>query len=400
MSHSRRARPAHSRTLGPILLAALLAAACPEAGKDGNAGTEGAKSGESRGVRVETEYWDPPANTRKKSEGKTDYGRKIGEWTYWHENGSVSRKGAFVDGLEQGLFTSYYPSEDPTALGAKTEETNYEQGVRHGSMKLWFPNGQLALEETYEKGKKVGRGATYYENGKVANEAQWVDDGIEGSLKRYYDDGSLLEEAPHVKGKPHGTAVSYYPTGEKKEEKTYAEGVPTGEFKGWYANGLQRAHGQYENGLQSGVWEIWHANGKPAQVENYIDGKLEGETKVWFETGAVQAIRRYKDGVLDGLQQEWYADGTLKCEQEMTVGTPEYAWREFHPDGSRMKLGTVRMQNEKGTVRAYRVGPWYFWSDDGVLDMEQSGVYEADQRAAPLTAEQIAAAPSPEPAGG
>ena len=65
---------------------------------------------------------------QKKSEGyMLDDGSKVGDWTYWHENGHLHGEGEFKDGKEEGSWTWWHNN------GRKKGEGEFKDGKKEGS---------------------------------------------------------------------------------------------------------------------------------------------------------------------------------------------------------------------------------------------------------------------------
>jgi antitoxin component YwqK of YwqJK toxin-antitoxin module len=61
----------------------------------------------------------------------------------------------------------------------------YKDGVRHGTWKEFFENGELKLSATFVKGKMEGEYATYYLGKKVAKKGQYVNGKQDGVWLTY-----------------------------------------------------------------------------------------------------------------------------------------------------------------------------------------------------------------------
>ena len=91
-----------------------------------------------------------------------------------------------------------------------------KNGKFHGSVKLYYENGQLQKEMTWKNGKQVGLWKEYYENGQVQEEITYVykDRKKRRTIKSYYDNGQLNEEQTWEDGKQYGAYKVYLPNGQ------------------------------------------------------------------------------------------------------------------------------------------------------------------------------------------
>jgi len=102
-------------------------------------------------------------NGNKQGEGRYSHGKRVGDWKWWHESGSVQSLG------------------------------NYgKDGKFNGEWKSFYENGQLAGERNYKSGKKVGQWKWYFDNGKKSAVEQYMNDSLLSA--RYWNrDGSILK---------------------------------------------------------------------------------------------------------------------------------------------------------------------------------------------------------------
>lgn len=125
----------------------------------------------------------------KIEEGSYKDDRKIGEWIFYHLDGSTPRlKGNFVDGRPNGPYVRY--SEN----GAVIEESAYNNKKQVGAFKTYYDDGTLKQEKTFNaEGKEEGPVTFYYETGQVQYEGTMVNGVPTGEATRYWEDGSVKE---------------------------------------------------------------------------------------------------------------------------------------------------------------------------------------------------------------
>lgn len=86
------------------------------------------------------------ANDRPHFEGHVEEHRRVGLWTWWHENGAMKSQGRFEDGLETGVWTTWHSN------GQKESEGEYLYGRKDGIWRRWDDAGVLVSEERYDLG--------------------------------------------------------------------------------------------------------------------------------------------------------------------------------------------------------------------------------------------------------
>ena len=124
---------------GAVLLALVMfASGCGQGGE-----------GEAGDPEVETRWHDEAAQI-KQSEGTVVYGKKEGDWTWWHPNGLVAVRGSFKDGEEVGTWEDWHPN------GNKKSVREWVAGRVEGVVQEWHDNGKMAREASYTKGRAEG----------------------------------------------------------------------------------------------------------------------------------------------------------------------------------------------------------------------------------------------------
>ena len=95
----------------------------------------------------------------------------------------------------------------------KLQESKYLKGLRHGTHKEWWENGNKKLQGRYKSGHKNGRWVGYFENGKI------------------------------------------------KSETNYKNGIEDGLDTRWHKNGVKHSKGTYQKGEKVGEWNYWDDQG-------------------------------------------------------------------------------------------------------------------------------------------
>lgn len=104
----------------------------------------------------------------------------------------------------------------------------------------------------------------------------------------------------------------------------------TGTWSWWYPDGELREQGSYEHGRRAGVWTQWYPNGQK---------RAQGERRFCASTG-----RSEREGV----------------------------WVFWHPNGREAARGLY--------CAGLRCGLWEYTNQDGGLDGDASGEYDADRK--------------------
>ena len=192
-------------------------------------------------------------------------GRRQGHWLKTDLKGAKVYEGTFVDGMETGTFTYYYPDGtvritnvytvpgkvcthsvyDPAGhllatgtfnqknrdglwqfyskQGKLVKLTNYKMGVRHGLQVIFNSNGDTAEVTNWSDNRRHGRwwkrlGTKGYIT------ATYVRGGIEGKLVEYDDEGQLVRQGNYINGERHGQ-YRYYEKGILVVDETWNNGT-------------------------------------------------------------------------------------------------------------------------------------------------------------------------------
>ena len=191
-------------------------------------------------------------------------GRRQGRWLRTDKDGSKIYEGVFVDGLETGIFTYYYP------------------------------NGMVRIRNTYtEPGKRCTHEA-FDDQGHLVATGEYDRRNRDGQWKFYAEDGRLVKEASYRMGIKEGRHTVFNRQGD------------TAEVAHWKEN---RRHGRW-----------WRRVGDKGYITGtYVNGGLEGRLEEYDEEGRLARSGNYKDGLRHGSYR-YYTGGRLTVDERWTHG--------------------------------------------------------------------------------
>ncbi|MCX6283274.1 MAG: toxin-antitoxin system YwqK family antitoxin [Bacteroidetes bacterium] len=147
-------------------------------------------------------------------EGKTvktvsysENGRKIAEGKYWNE--------------KKDSIWKYYSDYD----GVLLSEENYSSGLRNGTSKTFYPNGNIAEQVHYSEGRKEGEWIQYFEDGKLKFKGSYSNDEKDGPFTAYYPGGKINFSGAYKAGHMDGTWSFYEENGEVMRSEKYSGGA-------------------------------------------------------------------------------------------------------------------------------------------------------------------------------
>ena len=128
------------------------------------------------------------------------------------------------------------------------------------------------------------------------------------------------------------------------EEGSYFKGGADGDWVYRHLNGRTAAEGAYSVGQKTGSWMEYHANGQKRLAGGYdARGRRTGEWRGFSKRGAREFVATFVDGELDG------------------------PYVQYWPSGDKSGEGSY----QKGQLH----GPWSFWTQDGIVDSNRTGIY-------------------------
>ncbi|MCR4828960.1 MAG: hypothetical protein K5864_05800 [Bacteroidales bacterium] len=230
-------------------------------------------------------------------------GRRQGHWIKTDKDGSKIFEGDFVDGLETGTFTYYYPD---------------------GTLKIrniFTTPGKYCSHEAYdEKGHLLAKG--YYSQHN--RDGQWT---------FYNEDGKVVKQASYRMGVKEGVHIVFTSKGDTAEVTTWKDNHREGRWwkrvgeKGWIT-------ANYAGGMMQGRLAEYDDNGRLCREGWYKDGQKDGSYR-YYENGSKTVDEAWKKGVLGDRKI------LIHVPQDQWVSI--YAISYFMPKGS---MGTMLYTND------------------------------------------------------
>ncbi len=229
-----------------------------------------------------------------------DAGREHGLVRYYRPDGTLCCATEHVHGVPHGVFTRYHENGEISREGA------FVEGTLHGTNV--FVRSTVDTTEQFPAGlgDAVWRAEMDYEQGRIVAARAFDADG-----HRVLPDGTAFPERPP--GVP-----------DNAEYLERAERWVAGEAIDDQQGGLQR----------TGVWRWWTAEGGPAEEITYVAGRREGPARTWHADGETLASEtQWSDDVQSGPARVWASDGRLLRSERWADGARNgEAWVAIDPD--------------------------------------------------------------------
>ena len=127
-------------------------------------------------------------NGKMTVQGTMDGRVKIGEWLYYHKDGTtIMSRETYNQGQIDGQKITYYPD------GTKTELLTYALGVKQGDNLYYSPAGVLLKELNYDNDELHGPAVYYGPTGDVIIKGKYKR-GAKDGLWQYFKNGKLTKE--------------------------------------------------------------------------------------------------------------------------------------------------------------------------------------------------------------
>ena len=224
-----------------------------------------------------------------------------------HENGQVSLKGKYEDGLKTGLFIKYYD------------------------------NGQIKKSSTFFMGTEEGKVEEFHKNGNIKTSYKMIDGKINGLFKVFDEDGYLkIEQLEFYKNNQSLIQYESHKLIIKEQGKEFREGK-------WYDKNNLRIMTIIDEKTQklfSGEYVYINKKKYPLVFfYKFKNGKLNGKGYYFFFIVTPTTNKKeFKDGMLHGLFEsiETNTDGKIlyKHTGKFKLNKPDGIWVEL-VDGKR-----------------------------------------------------------------
>lgn len=170
--------------------------------------------------------------------GEIKYGKRVGMWNSFFENGNLSEEGKFENdtyyiinswdllGTQNvkdgsGIYYAYY-SDGVTKLQSGV----IKNGQKDGLWTLYYEySGDIFQEENYVNGQQTGIQRSFSESGQILSEGEMIDGSREGEWTWYNNDGTISSSVIFENDKKTGTQTMWSEIGEKTKEEYYEDGV-------------------------------------------------------------------------------------------------------------------------------------------------------------------------------
>jgi antitoxin component YwqK of YwqJK toxin-antitoxin module len=165
-----------------------------------------------------------------------------GPYKEYFPNEMIFLEGSFKEGKRVGEWSYFYDN------GKKNRTMTYKNGLLDGEWEVFRPDGSLLMTESYENGKRSGKWLRYEDDGKqILREESYVDGLADGEWKIWYKTGKPRQSVHFKAGKKDGITIEWDEEGNKMHELNFSENLLDGVSTRWNKDGTKTEQ-VYEKG--------------------------------------------------------------------------------------------------------------------------------------------------------
>ena len=237
---------------------------------------------------VWTEFY---RNGNRRSEISYHDNHKYGLKKSFYENGNLAEDGYWDGQHWVGSYKFYFSS------GKIAYDWNYgDEGNRVGEQSYYYENGQLMRLGTWVDGYADGLVADYYDSGNLRCESQWKMGRVDGVMREYYISGSLSASRVFRDGVYDESASRVYrdrveqPSDTGKDSTQVVPVTPENTI-------VLEPEGNPEFFTGSGYYKLLTPDRKVDREGNFVNGTLmSGKRYYYNSSGKVIRISEYEGG--------------------------------------------------------------------------------------------------------
>ncbi|MFP6764105.1 MAG: site-2 protease family protein, partial [Planctomycetaceae bacterium] len=165
-----------------------------------------------------------------------------------------------------------------------------------------LPEPQHAPEgyagESNDSGLPVGRWEQRSGDGQLLGEVNFNNGILHGTHRLFREDGSLSHERHYNNGLLTGTGRDFHGNGTTAAEIRYENGQPA-EVKSWHETGIHEAESTFHRKQLHGISRSWRPDGSLEYTGRYQYGTKHGDEVAYAADGTVHSSTRYLFGIPD-----------------------------------------------------------------------------------------------------
>lgn len=244
-------------------------------------------------------------------EGRLEKGLLENEGMLYDENGLVTYRGSFQNGLPNGKGKAY-------ENGVLIYDGSFENGLYEGPGEL-YRDGDLVYRGAFSQGRYEGIG-------------------------ELYENGELVYRGAFSAGLPNGMGVAYQ-NGVKVYEGSMVNGAYSGQGTLFSPDGQKAYVGSFLNGMKDGQGTAYREDGTVLYKGSFAEDRFDGDGVYYLEGSGGTIAASFVAGRTDGAIS-WFVDGKLWYEGSADDLTPDGFGTLYAKSGKPIYAGEMK----KGTI--------------------------------------------------
>jgi antitoxin component YwqK of YwqJK toxin-antitoxin module len=197
---------------------------------------------------------------RRISEIPLREGQREGLAVWWHPNGRVMREVQYEGGLVHGVWQEW--REDGALLARDT----YDRGRKATVRTEHYENRQVKSESALLEPALAAVKLDNWSTGELAKFSASGKAIRHGSYRVWHPNGYMMTQGEYKYDLPVGTFTWWYANGQRSTEGAYDNGHQQGPWSWWHTNGMRSIRGSFNEGNPDLAWTWWNETGKVTQV--------------------------------------------------------------------------------------------------------------------------------------
>jgi uncharacterized protein len=232
-----------------------------------------------------------------------------------------------------GSYTTWWSDE------RVREEGEYKQGRRHGQVTGYHPDGSLMFEGQFRDGLPVGQLVQHYPGGTRAIVDDVQPETQQTERSEYAPSGELRARGTITAGQRHGVVEQFHPNGQVSTRGRFEHDLPVGEWESWDDQGRLASRTVYwtSGGKAAGYLETAQdADGHvTVQTRILLQGEdMLGRVTLWYASGRQAGLVEYRNGLREGRDISWDEQGRKRCEGRRVADLREGVWTTWTETGA------------------------------------------------------------------
>ena len=265
------------------------------------------------------------------------------------------------DGLEHGKMITFRPN------GEKHTESDYKDGKLNGSRTVFDYGGNVSSRHSYKDGEKHGD----FEDIEANQTGTYKNGMLHGKLIRRFLNGKIESVKHYVNNEEQGIREQYYDTGELQHTAEMKDGNLDGAVKFYHRNGKLKSTGNFNINRKHGMFTTWNENGQKISEGNWKDGMEDGLHTDWHPDGTKSVETTWRNGEMHGMRTEWHPNGKMSWDGWMESDRRSGLHRQWYENG---QLSSEQNFNATG----HHVGKQTKWYENGVVGDLHHMVFDPD----------------------